>query len=440
MIFQKEPLAPRHEYFLDAAMDAEELTAFGWKVLSLLGDRRTIAGIMDNQPAAHTWRLGRAQACLDLDAYAHEIARDLPAHEQEAFTAATLMNEPFRLNSFVDYLTHFNFEDETVGGCNQPFRRHDRCDRNFDPTPRARRRLYAPRAIRRFVKLEDSSLPLAQEYARRLKRLPLARDPGQAQLVVDLIKEQRRQFRTDHAEARVQYERRLWSDLIKPKDIDSDGRKVIKRAARTAAAIVGPDKVGAFARGLPVVLEGASLKLEVQPRGSIAATGHGAVDVRLFSAEGDDLSGVCVFFDGLPALDQLTALALHVGAGAEREIIQAGNLYNITAAGARHPIVAERQAAKRLVEGDARLIQEAVRRIEEHGVSISDHERKMIALHRYRADVWSIYLEAVEIRIWGRDGKAILAPYKEIAAAAGVRAEQVLTEQIPQIDELREAA
>jgi hypothetical protein len=408
MLYQRAPLDARHEYFLDCACEVDEINAFDHAVLTLLGDRQIVGRMMDyaeNWDGPRPLRL-RMAACLRLDAYAHQIVAELPVHEQRAFAAVGMQREPLRLGSLAEYLARFNFEDQTTGGAAMDFRRYQRCDRNYDPTPRARRHLYAPSAIRRYVKREADSLPFAQQLAAGLRRLPTSA-PEEVGLINDLLHEQRESHRQTYVATRAAFQdeqRKRWASLGVGPGIAPRQRRAVSKAAQFAAGIIGERQVGSFARGEAITLQGNTFNLTVARRTSIAEAGHGALDVRLCATDGLPLASVCVYFDKTPALDQVAALAMHMASGEESAVIETGNLFAITTAGAEHPLVQQRLARPPAPEAQA-----AMDRFARYGQSQSEFDRKRAAVDRYTADTRGIYLHAVMTRIWGRDTPRLVA-------------------------------
>lgn len=428
MLYQRTPLAGRHEYFLDCALEADEINAFAHAALTLLGDRQRIGAIVDVEPPVERLRplRDRWEICDRLDEYAQQLVSDLPLPEQRAFAAIGLLREPLKLFALAQFLAAFNFEDETRGGAARPFRRWWRCDDDYNPTPRARRRLYAPAAIRRYAKLEVQSVPRARTLAKGLRRLPTS-EPAEAELITALLAEQRAQHREAYLAEKRTFEaeqrRRYGALMATPGHITGimhGHRRSVKRAARFAAGVVGARQVGAFSRGDAVMLRGAAVNIEVTRRRSIASAGHGAVDVRLLDPNGVGLANLCVYFEKTPALDQLAALALHVQAGEETAVIDAGNLFNVTADGANHPLIAERLAAKTVPDFAGAP---GPRGGPWHRPT--DHELKWIAQETYTNRTIGIYYDAVEVQVWGRDARR-LEPFKKALEVKGRKVEERL--------------
>jgi hypothetical protein len=417
MLYQRAPLAAEHEYFLDCACECDEINAFDHAVLTLLGDREVVANIIDRAVRIPHILRDRQARCLALDAYAHEMVADLCTSEKQAFLAAGMLREPLKLYRLAEFLAWFNHEDQTTGGAALPYRRFSRCDRSFDPTPRARRHLYSPSAIRRYSSLEGQSVPLARKLATGMRLLPTSPDPKAADLIFDLLREQRESHRDQHRALKQAFEaeqRRKYG--FHSAGIQRSERKAVRRAALFAAGIIGARQVSAFAQGQAITLEGRTLTLQVARSRSVAALGHGALDVGLCDRDGTKLAQVCVYFDKTPALDQVAALALHIGAGAEDDIISTGNLFAVTPDGAAHPIVKRRLAAS------AKSNEAVMDGLMRHGLSQNDHDRKRAAQQRYATETMPIYFEAVLSLVWGRDAPR-LEPFSHALAEMGIAIE-----------------
>jgi hypothetical protein len=187
MLYQRTPLPADIDYFLDGALDCDEISALCFNAITLLGDRKIVPSIIDAEPL-NDRRLSlrnRRERALALDDYAHQLVSDLATHEQAAFYASGMLREPLKLYGLAEWLCSWNHEDETIGGCGKPYLDRTRHDKNYDPTPRVRRRLYSPSSIRRYVKLEPQCIPYARRLAEPLSRLPIGK-PEEAQLIIRL--------------------------------------------------------------------------------------------------------------------------------------------------------------------------------------------------------------------------------------------------------------
>lgn len=413
MLYRRTPLPPDIDYFLDGALDSEEISALCYNAVTLLGDIKTVISIVDadqDNPRRGSLRNRQGRA-LNLDDYAHQLVHELATHEQAAFYASGMLREPLKLLALADWLSSWNHEDQTIGGMAEPilpYRVYH--DENYDPTPRVRRRLHSPRAIRRYVKAEDQSVPYARRLAQRMMRLPVGR-PEDAQLISDLMDEQRSAYRETLRAARAKFELdlgRRYGIIPASEGLTKAKRKAVTRAASFAVCVIGQEKVTAFTQGNPIMLPGKNVSLEISTRGDIARLGHGGLNVALCTTEGERLSSLCVYFDKTPVLDQIAAFALHLEAGGESEIVDTGNLYAITPLGATHPVIVAR-VAKMKTEPSR-----SPRSI--------DQERKLAAQARYKAATIHHYVDAVAERVWGRK-KPQLVPFSERLVAAGEKIE-----------------
>lgn len=148
--------------------------------------------------------------------------------------------------------------------------------------------------------------------------------------------------------------------------------------------------------------------LEVCRRSSLADVGHGALEVRLLDPAGQRLAHVCVYFDRMPVLDQVAALAMLIATGDEASVIETGDLFAITSAGARHPLVTDRLAKNPPTTETSRAPARGA------------WEMKLAAQKRYLADTLPIYFDATVTLVWNRD-KRLLAPFSEAVYAEAER-------------------
>ena len=284
-----------------------------------------------------------------------------------------------------------------------PWRKRWRCDDDFEPTKRLKRRLHAPSAIRRYVKdCCRRQFAHTQKPIDRLRQIPWPDSLSEGQLIADAREEallRHRRLVEDGVARMAGAPMREVKALAKPE------RKKLIRAASIASAVVGGEKVRMFAAGKPVEIEGETMILEARPRGSLTRhTGHSQIEVTIKNKGRDDLGKLCVYFDGTAALDQLAALALHVGSGNEGDILATGNLYAVTAHGATDPLLSN-FIRKREAAADVGM--------ERLRYAISDHERRRRAHFRYFSHVGAVYVDAVATQMWGRHAGKLRAYISE---------------------------
>lgn len=183
---------------------------------------------------------------------------------------------------------------------------------------------------------------------------------------------------------------------VRPKPITRLGlrkqHRIATKSANAAVMVLGRDPVSRFMHGAPISLPGEQITLEAKLIGSIwSTTGHGNMTVDVKSHAGERLAGLCVYFDATPVLDQLAALALHISAGNELAVLAAANVTSLTPEGGRHPIFAERAAARQTTGFPPS----------------SDYQIRNEVMRRYHADVGHHYRSAVEVQVFGRDVKRV---------------------------------
>lgn len=280
-----------------------------------------------------------------------------------------------------------------VGSAMENFRRCRRITRDGYPTPRARRKIMGARTIRHYVKHDDELIPHLKDIAKRLRRLPWPESLDERRIVFDLIEAQRTAIRAKHDQAVRRLLARIDAREIKLKpyrilrqEKRKNRRRVIKAAA-IAAAVLGTSAVSAFARGAPVEMRGEKIILEARPRVSIFDVGHGGCDLTIKAPDGAALGKLCCYFDQTPVLDQLAAFALHIAAGEEDTILETGNVYSMTEAGAAHPLIASRKKVE----------------------TIGDHRRDRIFAEAYFTVRGRVYEETLAVQVFGRDSKKLRA-------------------------------
>lgn len=308
-----------------------EITAAVFLVCQLYGDAWALAEIIGDEIRSSRGRYAQA---LRIERYGAELACGCSPDRRDALIFLGVNSIYVNTLHNAEWFAQARFEDETKGGCLEPFLNHWRLDRSMKPTPRCARRLDSPRAIRRYVKGMEEI-----EHQRALFRIVLGisssgGDTTQARAAVFAdMDRQRSAIRTTH----VAVQRR---EPALRKTVRAE-RRIVRRAAMIAAAIIGAQSVSAFARGEEVMLPGERFTIGVRLQGPISASGHGAVQVALHHG-GRRLAKLCTYQEGTPALDQLASLALEVSAGEEDGILDNGNLFAVEDAGNMHPIIRER--------------------------------------------------------------------------------------------------
>lgn len=351
------PLPDTHQHFLDGAVDEAGMTSASGIALCLYGDPGRIAGIIDrSRTRPFSWR-ARQVICFELAEYSFEIIAALPLHRQGALISMGFAHILSSISSLSETCADWAHEDMTIGGALEPYRRHARHDDDFHATKGAARKLYAPGWIAKRARSYVEVLHL-RDTARRMiqagRNVPLNYDTGP---VSDDINRQMTAFRAAWAQipreddyigapgwdapTLAAYDRAGQPRPTKPRVrlVDKKARRIIKRATVMAAALLGASTVGAFARGEHVVLPGRAVDLQVRCVGPLAAQGHGRLAISVLDKAATPLADLCVYIKDTPALDQLTAFALHMEAGMEADVIRDANITRIWPAGVDHEAI-----------------------------------------------------------------------------------------------------
>lgn len=354
MTIQSAPFAPDVQWHLDCALEHGELDGGTHAALRLYALRSEVTDIIDDVPAIGHYlsdrpvplRLRIAARLADL---ADRLLADLPMERRGAVAWAGIQHLKIEVDSLAWCCATWAIEDEIKGGCLKPYIRRGMSpwQRRYEPSPKLRRRLHSHAWARRYVKTNDDCRRLREKGTRALARLK-GIDLTAVRSAGDVLA----------ADMRAQHEGyRRWNEHIvremaarfQMKGVDRSQRRVLKRAASTAVALVGREPVSDFVAGRVVTLPGETINLEVGRIGSSAVLGHSGIHVTaVCPASGARLADLCVYHEGTPALDQLTALSLAMRSGEEAEVLQTANLSRVTDAGRAHPLIQQRGIPERV--------------------------------------------------------------------------------------------
>lgn len=349
MTIQAAPFAPDVQYFLDCALEHGELDAGTHVALRLYATRSEVMDIIDDvSPIGHylgppiPYRLRKAAMLAEL---ADRLLADLPIDRRGAVAWAGIQHLKTEVDRLAWFAATAAIEDELKGGVLKPYIRKSlsKYQRAYELSPKLRRKLYSRKWAKRYVETEDECRLLRKKGTRALKRLEgidlsAVRQAGDV-IARDIQTQHENYRRWNEALVRDMARRRIALD---PRE-EHRRRRVIKRAASTAVALIGRDPVSTFASGRPVIIEGETINLEVGRVLSSATIGHGGLHVTaVCPTSGHRLADMCVYHEGTPALDQLTALTLAMRAGEESEILMTANLSRVSDLGRQHPLIQER--------------------------------------------------------------------------------------------------
>lgn len=351
-------------YVLDLCCEDDTIDSGASVALRLYGNRPIIRDIIANTPVCvrdpYPWRQNISSRLTD---YADGLIADLPRARRGELGAVAMIHLHHVRCSTATYQASAAISDMVEGGWCKSYNRPPRAKDRLTPYGKDWRRLTAPGWIRRYVKRDDESARLRRFASRvlvRLADLPLDMirgDISSFQTEFDAVRQRSRAreatFRVGMA-AGLSFEeaadlsegrssKRLLVLARKAKAALRERRKVIKRAAGLAQAVVGREALAGFASGTGALIMGETAGFYVRPALSLTTVGHGALDIDVLSPEREVLGKLCFFINGTPAIDQLTAIGLHCAAGAEQDIIDIANVVSVTVSGAGHPLLMRKE-------------------------------------------------------------------------------------------------
>lgn len=391
---QTTPLPPDVMYVLDGALDNNDINPFTHIVLSLYGDRRVITELVDRvpEPEVRGWAQKTGKMCLELDKIAHDTANYLPEQQQRTFVASSLVREPARLMSLAEVYAEWNYTDSTVGGALKKFKKQPRINTRGQPTGQVRHRLRDDTSIRRYVNtVDDESGTHACKLADRLRARPWPECLSESETLDRYFREQTVRYREENTRRIEAFRTRVFtssSALRAARQRDRQRRKMLIRSVRASQAVLGRSAVSALLAGESVLLEGHLINFRISVDRRLSAIGHGGITIALEDRHAR-LCNLCLFFEGTPALEQAAAVALHVQVGDELDLLDTGNPYNVTPAGAVNPYIMERISRNH----EAAVDLERVRR------AIPDPVRTRTS--DYVRESAPRYFEALIDRVWG---------------------------------------
>jgi hypothetical protein len=337
---QQYPLPPDVRYALDNMLSDWEIDEGSYIALNLFVPRAPILEAIDGNTryrALGTRLMGLVDEALPV----------LPQEVRNGIAQTSLQWLRRDLIGLAEVYAGWAIEDEVTGGAMKPWlpRWRRRIRRNGEMGKRTARRLHSPAFIARTVRANVES------RHRRDMAKPILDRVEAATALTDCLGDYARDMEEQRERAREAGIRRLVGaerisgarpGLLRKQRRRS--RAVIRRSLRAAAAVLPDSKVRLFARGESVRLPGDTLDLAVRLQGTLDARGHGALAVTALVPGGAAaLASLCVYHEGLPALDQLAALALAMSAGEEADIIHDANITTMLPGGREHPLLAERE-------------------------------------------------------------------------------------------------
>lgn len=290
---------------------------------------------------------GKREFGKELTARADAVIAGLAADERHAIAELRRKWLSRHCMSLAWFFAISSFEDQTTGGCLEPYLREVRIHPNGRPFRKVWRLIHSPEFIRDKVAGEHESTAFAADAKRILA------EPAAASVDTDLVDRWRQRIEEERGIARDENWRlfmRRHGDpmapyVLTPKALEKR-RRVLKRAFRTAVRVLSPADVSKFARGDSIRLEGQCLDLIIERGGSLAGIGAHQLGISVAARGGGRLADLCLYIDKTPALDQLTGLALAMAAGEDEQIVRDANVIRVYPAGENHPLLMGRKRAQ----------------------------------------------------------------------------------------------
>lgn len=352
---QQAPLPPDVEYFIDAALEHEELDACAALTLKFYAPRVALMNIIDMEYKhdGPGYMRRRVRKCDDLTTLADDILCRLPMETRAPLAWAGVRHVKHWVGGTAHMMAWWAQEDMIRGGCSEPYktarnRAHWRHIDAYTLMPSQRRRLYDRGWIRKYVYRSQDTARLRHMGTRtraRTRGLDWLSARDQSEQIAAMLEAQHENYRRTNERVIRQYAARR---VTHQRALTKACRKVAAKAAATAERVIGRDNLNRWNTAQPVTITGSTIAFDVARSQSSTTMGHGGLILTAVDKDtGRKLANMCFYHEKTPALDQLTALALAVAAGEEAEIIATANLSNVTDLGARHPLIEGHKAASR---------------------------------------------------------------------------------------------
>lgn len=107
-------------------------------------------------------------------------------------------------------------------------------------------------------------------------------------------------------------------------------RGVIKRSARFLSKLIGDDATRLYVGGHALVIEGKHAIYELKKKSNLMDSHGGSAALAVFDKDNPSihLCDLCIYTGGVPLLDHIASLVMHIRTGHEEEILRVGNASN----------------------------------------------------------------------------------------------------------------
>jgi hypothetical protein len=106
-------------------------------------------------------------------------------------------------------------------------------------------------------------------------------------------------------------------------------RKVVRRSVAMSEKLLGKATTRLFLSGDKIRIEGKHCTYEIEKTGKILSS-HGGAKLSVFTKQDDiHLCNLCIYTPGVPLMDHVSSIILHIKANEEDEILKTGNAYSV---------------------------------------------------------------------------------------------------------------
>lgn len=163
-------------------------------------------------------------------------------------------------------------------------------------------------------------------------------------------------------------------------------RKIIKRSIKFAQKFLGTETTRLFLNRNVIRIDGENVIFEiVKSTSNSATTSHGGSTLRIFDKKNPSiyLGNICIYSKDVPLLDHVCSLIMHVKAGLEDEIMEKGNLYNLSDDALEHEYVSRFLRKREVIDlGELGDIDFIVTETRENPFKVSKKRKKLMkSLH-----------------------------------------------------------
>lgn len=361
------PLPGLVEFFLDSALEEGEIDGCTYMTCRLYGYSEILYPIADGPFEGLHRRLSK---CDEMAAHADDILAKLPVERRLGLLWEGAASIPTELSRLATVLAYWAIGDEVEGGYLLPFKKPRKLMRDGSVPKGIWRRCCSPRWIHRYIKndrpvqgrrkrcyetmhrvarFSEGRMPMADNSLHEAMMRQMARrtnDPAYSaewSRVTDdrILRHGLGHLETRYSGTTAAAQAEILAQRKRVRLEHRNRKHVLKRAVPLAIDVLGKEPVRDLAQGKSIMLMGTECGFLVRPRTSLAMQGHGGLSVELVDTEHKPLASLCVYYKDTPVIDQVTALALEVKSGLEREIVATANVIQTRHENAwEHPVLA----------------------------------------------------------------------------------------------------